>query len=43
MYSCTGCRFDDCSSRKTSCWLQMNSELLARAKKLAGIEEEAER
>ena len=42
-YSCTGCRFDDCSSRKTSCWLQMNSELMARAKKLAGIEEEAER
>lgn len=42
-YSCTGCRFDDCSSRKTSCWLQMNSELMARAKKLAGIEEEAQR
>ena len=43
MYSCTGCRFDDCSSRKGSCWLQMISELMARAKKLAGIEEEAER
>lgn len=42
-YSCTGCRFDDCSSRKTSCWLQMNSELMARAKKLVGIEEEAQR
>ena len=42
-YSCTGCRFDDCSSRKTSCWLQMNSELMARAKKLAGIEGEAQR
>lgn len=38
MYSCTGCRFDDCSSRKTSCWLQMNSELMARAKRLAGAE-----
>lgn len=37
-YSCTGCRFDDCSSRKTSCWLQMNSELMARAKRLAGAE-----
>ena len=33
-YSCTGCRFDDCSS----CWLQMNSELMARAKRLAGVE-----
>lgn len=37
-YSCTGCRFDDCSNRKASCWLQMNSELMARAKRLAGAE-----
>lgn len=37
-YSCTGCRFDNCSNRKASCWLQMNSELMARAKRLAGAE-----
>ena len=37
-YSCTGCRFDDCPNRKASCWLQMNSELMARAKRLAGAE-----
>lgn len=37
-YSCTGCRFDDCSNRKASCWLQMNGELMARAKRLAGAE-----
>ena len=37
-YSCTGCRFDDCSNRKASCWLQMNSELMARAERLAGAE-----
>lgn len=37
-YSCTGCRFDDCSNRKANCWLQMNSELMARAKRLAGAE-----